>query len=237
MRSLAFLAVTGIGWAAPAAAQVMAVATPSQVVTTGYGEARIVPDRATIVVGVQSRAATASAASAENARRQSAILDTLRAVGLNNEQLSTINYSVSPEMQYNQNGGAPRVTGYTVSNSVRVALRRIEDVGRVIDAALAKGANDISSLQFESSKSDSVRRSAMAVAVANARGDAEALARAAGGSLGPLLELSTNSPPVQPMMRALATPAPGGMRTPIQPGEETINVIVSARWVFVPRGT
>src|SRR6185503_19010420 len=107
------------------------------VVTTGTGETRVTPDRATIMVGVQSRAATAAAAGSDNARRQRAILDTLRALGLTSEQLSTVNYNVSPEMQYSPNGGTPpKVVGYTVSNTVRAEVRRLDDVGKVIDAAL-----------------------------------------------------------------------------------------------------
>lgn len=208
---------------------------PPQIITNGVGEARVVPDRATIFIGVQSRAATAAAASAENARRQRAILDTLRALGLESSQLGTINYNVTPEMQYSPSS-APKVTGYVVTNTVRAELRRIEDVGRVVDAALAKGANEISSLQFTSSKADSVRRAALSEAVTNARADAEALARAAGGSLGPLLEVSTTSMPIRPMMEmAVAKSAVAGPRTPVEPGEQTVSASVTARWVFVPR--
>src|SRR5476649_1159893 len=102
-------------------------------------------------------------------------------------------------MQYSPNNNAPpRVTGYTVTNTVRADVRRLDDVGRIIDAALAKGANEISSLQFYSSKADSVRRAALGAAVTGARADAEALARAAGGTLGALLELSSSESPNRP---------------------------------------
>src|SRR6185312_7080309 len=100
---------------------------------------------------------------------------------------------VQPEMQYSPNGTTPpRVTGYIVTNTVRADVRRLDDVAKLIDASLAKGANEISSLQFYSSKADSVRRAALAIAVADARADAVALAQAAGASLGPLLEMSTS---------------------------------------------
>lgn len=206
---------------------------PPQIVATGSGDASVAPDRATIFIGVQTRAATVSPAAAENARRQRAIIDTLRALGLGNDQLATLNYSVSPEMQYAPNQ-TPKVTGYVVRNTVRASLRRIEDVGKVIDAVLSKGANEISSLQFTSSKADSARRVAMAEAVANARADAEAIAKAAGGSLGQLLEASTSAPP-RPLQEIslgkarMAEAAP----TPIEPGEQTISVTVMARWAFV----
>jgi len=111
-------------------------------------------------------------------------------------------------------------------------LRRIDDVGRAIDAALAKGANEISSLQFSSSKSDSVRSVALASAVADAKAQAEAMARAAGGSLGQLLELST-SMPIRPMPMMQPTMARAAA-TPITPGEQSISATVSAKWAFVP---
>lgn len=204
-----------------------------QIVTTGTGEARIAPDRATIFIGVQTRSATAAAAGSENARRQRAILDTLRAVGLTAEQLSTINYNVSPEMQYSPNGQTPpKVTGYTVTNTVRAEVRRLDDVPRVVDASLAKGANEISGLSFFSSKADSVRRSAMGAAVLNARADAEVLARSGGGTVGPLLEISNSTERPQPIMQRMTMAK--SSQTPIEAGEQTFSAVVTIRWAFLP---
>jgi uncharacterized protein YggE len=204
--------------------------------TTGEGEARIAPDRATLFLGVQTRALTAAAAAATNARRQRDILDTLRASGLGSDQLSTINYSVSPEMQYDRAGGAPKVTGYVVSNTVRAEIRRLDDVGRVIDAALAKGANQVSGLEFYASNADDARRSALASAVAKARADADAIARSAGGSLGALLEITTSVQPIRPFEVAMRSAAVGQIAapTPIEPGQQVVHASVIGRWVFVP---
>lgn len=229
-RLLVLLAAS-VGFSGSLVAQAPAPPGPPQIITTGTGEARVAPDRAMVMIGVQSKAASASQAAAENARRQRAVLDTLRAIGIASDQLSTSGYSVAPDMQYTPNQ-TPRVTGYTVTNTVNVDVHRIDDVGKVIDAALGKGANEISSLQFFSSKADSVRRAAMAVAVANARADAEVLARAAGGSLGQLLELSTSAP-IRPMVAMAMSLKAGRVATPIEPGEETMSVSVTARWVFV----
>jgi uncharacterized protein YggE len=188
------------------------------------------------MLGVQSKGTSAAAAAADNSRRQRAILDTLRSLGLSSDQLSTVNYRVMPDVQYNQSSGTSRVVGYTVSNSVVADVRRLDEVSRIIDAALAKGANEISSLQFFSSKADSVRRVALAAAVANARADAQALARAAGGELGQLLELSTGYAAVRPLEQvAMARAVAGSVPTPIEPGEQSVSVSVTARWSFVSR--
>jgi uncharacterized protein len=211
---------------------------PPQIVTTGAGEAHVTPDRATIMIGVQSRASTAAAAGTENARKQKAVLDTLKALGLGSDQLSTLNYNVWPEMApTGPNNTTPRVVAYTVTNTVRVDVRRIEDVGKLIDAALGKGANEISSLQFTSSKADSARRVALADAVANARADADAVARAAGGSVGQLIEISTTAMPIRPLFASDMGLAKASARvavpTPIEVGDQTVNATVTVRWTFI----
>jgi uncharacterized protein YggE len=208
-----------------------------RIVTSGEGQVKATPDRATVFAGVQTRALTAAAAAADNARRQRAIIDTIKALGIPAAQIGTQNYSVSPEMRYDQNGGTPKVTGYVVTNTVRVELKNIEQIGSVIDASLAKGANEISGVQFGISTFAAVRRAAIADAVQNARADADALAAAAGGSVGPLLEISSSAPSIpRPMMEALSSAKMAGVApTPIEPGEQTVTASVSVTWQFVPR--
>jgi uncharacterized protein YggE len=204
-----------------------------QIAVTGRGEIKVSPDRATIQVSVQTKAATAAAAAAENATKQQAVLNALRALGLGNDQLSTINYNVYPEQRYEQNK-EPVIVGYNVTNTILVDVRKLNQVGPVIDAALSHGANMITSLQFYASNTEAARRTAIASAIEKARADAEAAARAAHGSLGNLLEINiaSYSPPPRPMMMARAS-AMAQADTPINPGEETLSVEVSTRWRFV----
>ena len=226
---------------APVAVPSLAIAqTPvaPTIATSGSGEAKVTPDRAAVMVNVQTRAATAAAAASENARRTTAVLDALGKLGLPKSQLSTEGYTVYPETRYDQNGQAPRVTGYVVTNTVRAETHRPEQSGAIVDAALGAGANMINGLSFYASSIDEPRREAIADAVASARADAEAMARAAGGSLGVLIELSTQGPTVPPRpmydMAAMSRKAEAAVPTPMNPGEQTINVYVSARWQFVP---
>ena len=206
----------------------------ADIVTAATGEAQFVPDRAAVYVGVETRAPTAAVAARDNAQRQRAIIDAVVAAGVSREQISTENYSVAPNTRYDQATQRSTVVGYIVSNVVRVEVRRIDQVAGVLDAALAKGANQINSLDFFASNSDSARHAAIAQGVARARADAETLARAAGGSLGPLVELSTADAGPRPMYRldvrnAMATAAP----TPIEPGQQRVQVTVNARWRFI----
>ena len=211
------------------------IAAEPQIVVTGHGEVKVSPDRATIQIAVQTRAATAAEAAAQNATKQQAVLASLRSLGLGSDQLSTVNYQVYPEQRYEQ-GKDPVITAYNVTNTIVADIRKLDQVGKVIDAALSHGANLISSLQFYSSNSQTARRTAIASAIENARADADAAARAAGGSLGTLIEINVVAfapPQPRPMMMARVAGV-AQADTPINPGEDTLGVDVLTRWKFVP---
>jgi len=212
------------------------IETIPQIAVTGRGEVKVTPDRATIQVSVQTRAVSAAAAASENATKQQSVLAALRTLGLQNDQLSTINYNVYPEQRYEQ-GKEPVIVAYNVTNTILVDVRKLNQVGPIIDAALSHGANMIAALQFYASNTETARRSAIATAIEKARADAEAAARAAHGSLGSLLEINIGAyspPPPRPMMMARVAGGVAQMdSTPINPGEETLSVEVSTRWRFI----
>jgi len=127
------------------------------------------------------------------------------------------------------------VIGYNVTNTLSVELKSLALVGPAIDAALGKGANMISSLHFYASNTEDARRRAIASAIQKARADADAAARAAGGSIGGLLEVSVGAyfpPPPQPL-QIRGRVAAASVATPISPGDQTISVDVSTRWRFI----
>ena len=207
-----------------------------EVVASATGEAQLTPDRAAVYIGVQTRASKANAAARDNAQRQRAIIDAVVALGISRDQISTENYSVSPDTRYDQATQRTSVIGYVVNNVVRVEVRRMDQIGTVLDTALAKGANQINSLDFFASNADSARHEALAQAVARARSDAEAMARAAGGALGALVELGTTDTGPRPVYRVLAATAEmKAIPTPIEPGQQKVQVSVTARWQFVAK--
>lgn len=234
---IAVVAAFAVSAFVPSKAQVPSPSMISILSTSGQGEAKVTPDRASVMVSIQSRASTAAAAASENATRTRAVLDAIGRLGLAREQLTTEGYTVYPEMQYDKTGGAPKVSGYVVTNSVRAETRRTDQAGAVVDAALGAGANLVNSLSFYASSIDEARRQAIGSAVASARADAESMARAAGGTLGGLLELSTGGPTLPPRpMFDVSMRAQSAMKaepTPVNPGQQTITVFVQAKWRFV----
>lgn len=208
---------------------------PQVIVAGGNGEARVTPDRAAISFTIETRSATAAAAGRDNARTAKAVLDTLRALGIPASDLGTSGYTVYPEQRHDPGTRRPSVSGYVARNGVRVQLTKTELVGSTIDAALAKGANVVAGLEFLSSNTARARREAIAAAVEEARGDAEAAARAAGGSLGALVELNVAPEFERPVYAAamMGRAAGEAVPTPVEPGEQRVRAVVQGRWTFV----
>ena len=238
--ALLVLAALTVG---PAAGQAQPVTSPTSTVpvitTSATGEERVVPDRARLSIGVQTQAATAADASARNARLQRAVIDTLRALGVPQELITTSGYNVFPEQTYDQQTRRSRITAYNVQNTVNIELRQVDQVGRALDAVLSKGANLVSSLSFYSSDAEGARRRALANAVEKARRDAEAIARATGGELGRLVEVSSVGYIERPrpvMELQMARAEAGAAATPISEGSQTITATVTARWTVTGSG-
>ena len=132
--------------AAPLSGQQSNTSAPiPQIAVTSRGEVKVTPDRASVQISVQTRAVTAAAAADENAQKQRAVVEAIRGLGVDAKDISTTGYNVYPEQRYEQNR-EPVVVGYNVTNTVVVELKSVGMVGRVIDAALGKGANMINSL-------------------------------------------------------------------------------------------
>src|SRR5687768_1703661 len=185
-------------------AQPVVPSPPPAISVTAIGESRVTPDRAMLHVAVESQGESAAAAASANAARQTKVIEAVKAAGVAAAQIRTSGYNVFPEHAQGA-GRAPRITGYRATNMVQVEIRVIADVGKVIDAALAAGANNIGSVQLYASNTDAARREALQQAVAKARAEAEAGAAAAGGSLGTMLELTIDPTGLpRPPMREMA---------------------------------
>ena len=166
----------------------MASADEAKTITvSGAGEARARPDRATIALGTEARAATAEEAQRRNNAKINAVVAAARAAGISSESIQTSRVSLWPIYQPDQRpagawSGAPRqvIEGYQASAAIRIDVADLDQTGAVIDGALTAGADHVAGIYFSLSDDSSVRAEALRRAVADARRRAEALAEAAG---------------------------------------------------------
>jgi len=203
---------------------------PRMLSVSGTGEVKATPDQAQLSTGVVTQAATAAAALAANSRAMNGVFDTLKRAGIAEKNIQTSNFSVSPQYGNPKPGGAQRITGYQVSNTVTVMVVGLDKVGPALDALVAAGSNQIDGPNFSIADPKPLLTKAREEAVKDATARAQTLAAAAGVTLGPILSIGEGGAdyaPPQPMGRLLmSAKAP----TPIASGEESVSANVSITW-------
>src|SRR4051794_18821476 len=107
---LAAVAFAGVGL--PSAAHGDAGITRT-ITVNGTGTVKVTPDRAGFSFGVDSRAATAREASADNAGAMQRLIAALKGAGIAADNIQTDQVSVWPSTD-----GDGKVTGYTATGSV-----------------------------------------------------------------------------------------------------------------------
>jgi uncharacterized protein YggE len=143
----------------------------------GTGKITLSPDMAVVSVGIQTQADDAQTAVNENNTIVAEITAAMSELGIAEEDLKTINFSVYPNTRYDELGGIGDIS-YMVNNSVEVTVRDLEIIGDVLSEAVAAGANNIHGIQFDVSDREAAYAQAMELAVENARSRAEVLAGA-----------------------------------------------------------
>ena len=188
------------------------------------GEVSRVPDVAIISAGVVSRSATATAALSDSAARMARVLEALKRAGVADRDVQTSNVSLNPEYRYPQNE-SPQLVGYTASNTVTIRFRDIRNSGKILDALVREGANQINGPTLAVDKPEEALDEARAKAIASGRARADLYARALGMRVIRVVSIDENRgyapPPPVPMMMAAR-----GERdqTKIAPGEQNLQV-------------
>ena len=199
---------------------------PGTLSVVGTGSVTTTPDTATLSAGVTTQGSTASEAMDVNARAMVKVIQALKDAGVASKDLQTQFVSVDP--RYDDVG--QKISGYGATNSVSAVVRGLSDVGKVIDAAVAAGANTVSGPSLARDDQDKLYRDALEDAVANAREKATALARAAGASLGAIRSLDESPQSSGPVVYGGAFAAAKDASTPIEPG--TAEITATVRVVF-----
>lgn len=220
---LALVALAGCG---EVATTTSADAAANTVTASGAGTAQAAPDTAEMSFGVTTTSPNAKSALDDASVAAKRIASAVKKQGIAAEDIQTQDISVYPQT-VDQNGKRV-ITGYHASLSVRVKVRDISKLGDVISAANAAGANDIGGPTFTIADPAPVRAQAIEKAVADARKTAEAMAKAAGKSVGAVLSMSSSDAGLGSYGAAGAADMRLAKSLPIEPGQLDVgaNVVV-----------
>jgi len=195
---------------------------------TGEGKVAAVPDQAEINVQVQEEGTDLATVSASAEDKMQKVFHTLKSFGIDAKDIQTTSYNIQPRMKYDR--GESKKTGYIVSNGLKAVVKKIGDIGKILDAVSDDGVSRVDGPSFEFSNPEKLQIEALKAAVADAQAKAEALAQSAGADLGKVLSINqtaSNMPGPRPMyaMRAMAGAAVAS-EVPIAEGQDEVTAQV-----------
>ena len=159
----------------------------NSITVIGEGETFTVPDLATFSFTVSADADTVTAAQEDVTERMDRVLAALDAMGIEEKDIKTTDYSVWPRYSYD---AVPAIyppipgrqvqDGYTASHSVTVKVRDTDKAGAALSLVGENGATNLSSISFTVDDPDEVTAEARSLAIEDAREKAEVLSKELG---------------------------------------------------------
>lgn len=201
---LVTLTVGSSGFVGNAHAETTSV-TPAQTQThtisvTGNGEVAVAPDIAYVTLGIQTKASTAKEAQKTNADKFEGLKKVLATYKVPAEDVQTVAFYVNPEYNYNDKSG-PKLTGYTAIHSIQIAYRDLNQLGNLVDAASAAGANHVDGVRFDTEKTELYETAALERAMSNAEQKAKTIAKAAKQQIVTIINVAQSSANVYPVIQ------------------------------------
>lgn len=204
----------------------------TKLVISTTGEVKATPDLATITAMTSADSATAATATAENAKKMTNLLASLRESGLSNDDIETRNINISPRYRYDQNKPPQRI-GYQARSSIQIRIRDLNRIGAIVDKMVQANVEDLEGPNFSLSNSDQAQDQARVKAIAAAKSRADLYARSLGMRVKRIVLISEgqqNTPSgIRPMMLAVSTrSADAAPATPVISGQQTVSVTIKA---------
>ena len=192
-------------------------------VVMGEGKVSVTPDIAKLSFGIQQTGPSLKQVQNDVNAKTKTLTSALKKLGVDEENIKTVSYNVYPQYDYTNPG--QKITGYLVSTDYEVTIKDFDKVNEIIVAGTSTGANTVGNISFELNDSTKTEKTneAREKAVADAKSKAEGLAKAAGISLGKIINVSENQNlGIRPIAFSDKSTQPE-----IQPGTTEINIVIS----------
>jgi uncharacterized protein YggE len=234
MRSILFSSLLLLTVSPTLSAQEPARNQPPVIVVNGSSNVLVVPDEATVRIGIVRQANSAQVAQQQANAAAQEILAAVTRVGVPAAQIQTSRLTLTPiyAPRRPDSSEAPRIVAYNAQNVVSIRLDNLTIVGPVIDAGLGAGANQLEGVQFGLRNQLPSREKALKEAVTEARRKAEAIASSLNVTLAGVLEVIEGGVSFAPKMDygGVMMAQAREVGAPVSPGELEVQASVTVRY-------
>lgn len=163
------------------------------ITVTGTGEVYATPDIGVVTISVRTEKNTVELVTDENNKKINSIITFLKSKGIEEKDIKTTNFNISPIYSWDPKSGARNSNGYEANQAVTVKIRDTSKSGEIISGAAENGANDISNLSFVTDDNEAVKDQARKIAIENAKAKAKILEQQLGVKMVKIVNFSEGS--------------------------------------------
>lgn len=179
---------------------------------SGEGKVKVIPDQASISIGIETKGNKAAEVKNENNTKIDAVLKCLKKFNLAKEDYQTQRVSLYPNYDYEK-----KKTYYVAHQTVVVLLKDLNKYDALMDALVEAGINRIDNVEFKSSQMTQLQSDARKLAIRDAKNKAEDFVSVLNQKVGKALLISDNTQtyyPPRPMYEMKAMAMADGAATP-----------------------
>ena len=205
----------------------------------GHASREMIPNLATVTLGITADRPTAADASAQAGRIASGLVEKIKASGIGDRDIKTVQSSLTPLMEPTKPGSdVTKLKGFRATDLLEIRVRDLTATGALVERLVDKGANAIESIDFSVDNVEAVMDGLRGDATRDARRKAALYADAAGVRLGRIIEIVPEASGPAPFMQrakadSILAAAPAAA-PPMQAGTETLDARVRITWELAP---
>ncbi len=213
----------------------------NKVSVSGTSTLTVDPNKAEVYAEIVTLEKTAQDSKNKNSQISGNVVKALKKEGMKDKDIETSQFSIYPKYEYQEvvetdsRKSKQILVGYEVVNVLKVTTQDLDKVGKLIDAAVDVGANNIERISFglTKEKEKEIKQQAMIIASDDAREKAVALATNLGVTLLKPISISESSFYYQPFEfrgALMEKAAPIAAETVINP--QKLDVSASVQLVY-----
>lgn len=206
--------------------------TPEHTIAVaGSGKVTVIPDMATVSLGVNVQKDTAKGAREAGAAAMTKVIAAIKALGIDDKDIATSMVSLGPVYDYQST--TQRITGYQLQNTVSVTVRDLTKVADVLDDSVNAGATTVNGVSFDVADRTAAEAKAREAAMVDAKAKADTLSKAAGVAITGVASISeTVSTPIWYAPEMSAAGAARDAATPVMPGSTDVTITVQVSYLI-----
>lgn len=200
---------------------------PRTVTVSAEGKVTVIPDTTRINISVVTDGKTADEVQQKNTETMNKVLEYVKGTGVEAKDIKTSFYNLYP--RYDYVGGRQIPAGFSLTQGVEIKVRDLKKVGEIVTGTVARGANQVSGIEFFVDDPEAARAEARAEAFEKARAKAKEVAKLARVRLGKVVTFSESVSGEPPIFypKALEFGLGGGGAPDTQPGSQEVAVNVN----------